>query len=62
MNEMASLSMHKPADDSDSGDVHNSVAAGRRRKIRLALILGAIAVSLYVLSIVSIVFSRGGAV
>lgn len=54
--------MHKPADDSDSGDVHNSVAAGRRRKIRLALILGAIAISLYVLSIVSIVFSRGGAV
>jgi len=54
--------MHKPTDDSDSGNAHDSVAAGRRRKIRLALILGAIALSLYVLSIVSIVFSRGGLV
>jgi len=34
----------------------------RRRKIKLALILAAVAISLYVLSIVSIISSRGGVV
>ena len=34
----------------------------RRRKVKLALILAAVAISLYVLSIVSIVSSRGGLV
>jgi len=34
----------------------------RRRKVKLALILAAVAISLYVLSIVSIISSRGGVV
>jgi len=34
----------------------------KRRKVKLALILAAVAISLYVLSIVSIISSRGGVV
>jgi len=60
MAETANLSMHKPVDDSDLDNEAQAVAR-RRRKIRLALLLGVIAVSFYVLSIVSIVFTRGGA-
>lgn len=61
MTEMASLSMHNSVDDGDTDNASLSAAARRRRKIRLALLLGVIAVSFYVLSIVSIVFTRGGA-
>ena len=53
-------------EDTTSQDEHSGASLDpkelRRRKIKLALILAAVAISLYVLSIVSIISSRGGVV
>lgn len=53
-------------EDATSQDKHRGAGLDpkelRRRKVKLALILGAVAISLYVLSIVSIISSRGGLV
>ena len=60
------MSSSASEEDATSQDAHNDAGLDakelRRRKVKLALILAAVAISLYVLSIVSIVSSRGGLV
>lgn len=48
--------------DSDTDHDSNEGRVNKYSKYRIAIVLGGIAVSLYVLSILSLVFSRGGVV